>query len=166
MAVDDAGPEVAPLEKLRRERNDLHSRIGDGPPDPSWEYRHLSEALSREKHGRDGAQWRLDTARQSLQDLGPIGRRTHRTERRELERRVAGFETDIARHDTSVAERERQLAELTPSMLTRSSWEHTHAAEIQRTSSLDQQIDMTQRLELMASRSLDRGLERDYGIEL
>jgi hypothetical protein len=33
-------------------------------------------------------------------------------------------------------------------------------------SALDRQIDMTQRLEWVASRELDRGLERDYGLEL
>lgn len=56
MAVDDAEPEVTPLEKLRRERDDIRGRLGEGPPDSSWQYRHLSEALAREKYGREGAQ--------------------------------------------------------------------------------------------------------------
>ena len=87
MALDDVEPPpVAPLEQLRRERDGLRARLGDGPPDPSWDYRRLSEELAREKHYREGAQWRLDTARKALHDLGPIGRRTHRAERRELER--------------------------------------------------------------------------------
>ena len=106
MALDETEPEVTPLEQLRGERNGIRNRLGDGPPDPSWEHRNLSDALAREKHDRDGAQWRLDTARKSLHDLGPIGRRTHRTERRELERRIAAFETEILRHDDKLVDLE------------------------------------------------------------
>jgi hypothetical protein len=54
MAVDDVGPEVAPLEKLRRERNDLRSRIGDGHPTRRG-VPPPSEALAGERHGREGA---------------------------------------------------------------------------------------------------------------
>jgi hypothetical protein len=166
MAVDDVGLEVAPLEQLRRERNDLRTRIGDGPPDPAWEYRHLSNALAREKHDRKGAQWRLDTARKSLHGLGPIGRRTHRAERRELERRIAGFETDVDRHDEHLADLEARLVGLGPEMLTRSTWERDHSSELNRLETLDRHIDLNQRLERVAARELERGIERDFGIEL
>lgn len=88
MAVDQVEPPPVRLDQLQRERGELRLRLGDGPPDPSWEHRRLSEALTREQHQRDGAQWRLDTARRDLEKLGPIGRRMHRAQRRELERRI------------------------------------------------------------------------------
>jgi len=49
----------------------------------------------------------------------------------------------VSAAEADVVQAARQLAELTPSMLTRSSWERTHAAELHRISALDQQIDMT-----------------------
>lgn len=52
MANDEITPELAPLGQLRRERYGLRSQLGEGPPDPSWEYRRLSVALAREKYGR------------------------------------------------------------------------------------------------------------------
>lgn len=99
LAVDNVN-QGARLEQLRRERDALQRRGGDGPPDPTRENRQLTEAVARETRGRDGAQWRLESARRSLRELGPVGRRTHRAERRELERRIARFQNDIARHDT------------------------------------------------------------------
>ena len=41
MALDQVAPVVAPLEQLRQERDDIRSRIEDGPADPTWEYREL-----------------------------------------------------------------------------------------------------------------------------
>ena len=140
IATDQTTPEVAPFDELRRERDSIRTRLGDGTPDRSWDYRQRSEALARETHGRQGAQWRLDTARKSLQDLGPIGRRTHRAERRQLERRIAGFETDIARHAEKLTDLEARLTELTPEMLTRATWERRHSPELDRLAALDRQI--------------------------
>lgn len=164
--MDEVEPEVATLEQLCRERDSVAARIGKGPFDPTWDYRHLSEALVREKHGCDGAQWRLDIARKTLQDLGPIGRRTHRAERRELERRIAGFETDIGRHDERLADLEVRLAELTPELLERISWERQHSTDLDRLETLDRHIDLNQRLERVAAREVERGIERGIGLEL
>lgn len=98
--------------------------------------------------------------------LGPIGRRTHRVERRELERRVADFETDIVRHDDKLAALEAQLTEMTPEMLARTRWEREHGTDLDRLETLDRHIDLNQRLERVAARELERGLEHDLGIEL
>ena len=95
-------------------------RLGDGPPDPSWEYRRLSEALAREtalprrsavaaRHRTQGAP--ATSARSAAAPTEPSAD--------ELERRIAGFETDIARHDEKLADLEAKLTELTPEMLTR-----------------------------------------------
>jgi conjugative relaxase-like TrwC/TraI family protein len=166
MAVDEVEPVAGPTEKLWRERDDILGRIGEGPDDPTWDYRHLSEALAREKHSRDGARWRLDKAQESLHHLGPIGRRTHRSERRELERRIAGFEGDIARHDERAAELEVQLKDLTPAVLERTRWEREHCTDLGRIERLDCQIDLTQRLERVANRAVERSLERGIGLGL
>src|SRR3546814_13705870 len=99
MAVDEIEPSVVPLEQLRRERAEIFGRIGEGPVDPTWEYRQISGALAREQHYRKGAEWRLDKARESLHDLGPIGRHLLRSQPPEPEARIAGFATDLARQD-------------------------------------------------------------------
>ena len=166
MALDQAEPEVAPLEQLRRERDHIFDRVGDGPQDPTWDYRHLSEALARENHGREGAQWRLENARKELRDLGPIGRHIHRTDRRELERRIAGFEVDIGRYDQKATDLEGQLTELTPAMLERTRWEHEHRTDLDRLDTLDRHINLTHRMERVAARELEREFEYDRGIGL
>ncbi len=166
MAVDEIEPSGVPLEQLRRERAEIFGRIGEGPVDPTWEYRQISGALAREKHYRKGAEWRLDKARESLHDLGPIGRHLHRSQRRELEDRIAGFETDIARHDSKITELQHELGQLRPELLARSSWERHHSTELDRLNTLDHHIDLTQRLDRIATRQLEREIEPSMGLEL
>ena len=166
LAVDQVEPTVPSLEQLCRERDSIRARLGPGPVDPSRDYRHLTDALAREKDHRENAQWRLENASNSLDRLGPIGRRTHRAERREFERRIADFEAEINRHDGKATGLETQLAACTPEMRTRSRWEHGHRTELDRLDTLDRQIDHGQRLERAASRQRERGAERGLEIEL
>ncbi|MBA2283327.1 MAG: relaxase domain-containing protein [Acidimicrobiia bacterium] len=167
MAVDETTEAPTDtLERLRRDRDEIRTRLGDRPPDPSRSHRQLTEAHTRARHDRDGAQWRLDTARTALHDLGPIGRRTHRTERRELEKRIVGFEADIARHDQKLAALDTQLTELAPDMKARSAWEREHRLSLDRLDTLDRQITLAERIERNAARALERSLERDRGMEL
>jgi hypothetical protein len=166
MALDDVEPPVSTLDQLRHEREVLRRQFGDGPPDPSWEYRRLSEEHVRESNYREGAQWRLDTARKALNDLGPIGRRTHRSQRRELERRIDGFEADVERHGARLADLEAQLRELAPAMLTRREWERANRGELKRADALDRQIGLGVRLERVAERQIERDLGHDLGLEL
>lgn len=168
LALDEAEPPDAPLEQLRRERDAIRARLGDGPPDPATDYRRLSERLAREKDAREGAQWRLDKARRSVEELGPIGRRTHRTQRRELEGRIAGFEADIAGHDRKLADLEAQLTELTPTLLARNNWERQHNPELRRLETLDRQITWNEGVQRVLTRDRQPRLERDLdrGVEL
>ena len=166
LAIDDAHRATVSLEQLRRERDGISHRLGEGPPDPSWDYRRVSEALAREKHSREGAQWRLDKAQEDLHDLGPIGRRTHRAHRRDLERRIAGFEGDITRHDRAMTDLEAQLQELTPDMLARNQWTHEHRLDLDRIETLDHRIQLAERTERLLEHDLAREMEHGLGREL
>src|SRR3546814_14008309 len=101
MAVDEIEPSGVPLEQLRRERAEIFGRIGEGPVDPTWEYRQISGALASEKHYRKGAAWRLDKARESLHDPAPIARHQPRPPRRGPDARIPG-------HDRSAGPRLRE----------------------------------------------------------
>jgi conjugative relaxase-like TrwC/TraI family protein len=171
MALDDIEqPVPSTLDELRHERAMVQRTLGAGPPDPSWEHRLLSEELAREKNYREGAQWRIDMARQELRDLGPVGRRMHRSQRRELERRIDGFEADIDRHDVRLADLEGLLRKIAPQMLARCDWERAHKPELDRVEALDRQIAWHASVERVLTRELERGLdrgaERSLGIEL
>lgn len=120
LALGQLNPaDASPLDLLRREREHLRARLADAPPDPSREFGEVTEARGRERRYRADALCRLDTARERLKKLGPIGRRTHRAQRREIEEQLELFEADIARHDTKLAALDGRLAELTPSVLER-----------------------------------------------
>lgn len=56
LALDeiDEGRE-ATIVRLRNERDELRARLGTGPPNPSPEYRRLSEAHRKATHLREGA---------------------------------------------------------------------------------------------------------------
>ncbi len=164
MATDQTEPAVPTLEQLRDQRDRIRDRLGNGPPDPSWDYRDLSEAIAGARQWRDNARWRLDTARQSLDELGPVGRRTHRAERRVLERRIADFETEMDGHDEKLAGLEQRRLELEPAMRARSRWEAQHSTDLDRFDTLDRQISITERLDRVASRTPDR--EVDHGIDI
>ena len=164
MAVSELEPRVPTFAQRRHERDGIRARLGTGPLDPSREHLDLVEQLTRERHYRDGAQRRLDTARRTLDNLGPIGRRTHRTERRDLERRIDGFENDIVRHDQKTAELDAQVAKLEPEMRARSRWEAAHATDLERFHTLDRQIALSERLDRVVSRTLDHGV--DHGVDI
>ncbi len=164
MAADQVEIEVTAAERLRWERDDLRSGLGHGPPDPSHEYRQLSEAITGARQWRDNAQWRLDTAHRSLDDLGPLGRLTHRAERRELEHRIDHFTEEIGRHEQQLADLEQQRSKVEPAMRTREHWEAEHDTELERLDTLERQIDITERLDRIASRTTDRGV--DHGVDI
>ena len=166
MAIDQTDRRARPVDQLSRERDLIRARLGTGPLDLSREYRRVSDAIARERDYRDNARWRLDNARKGIDDLGPIGRHTRRVERRELERRIAGFETEITRHDQTSTDLETRLAVLAPAMRARGRWEDAHRSDLDRVDTLDQQIDLGERLDRVASRQAERGLERDLGMEL
>jgi conjugative relaxase-like TrwC/TraI family protein len=166
LATDEQEPEGTSMEQLRAERDAIASRIGDGPPDVSREYRRLLDELAQEEHHLEGARWRLGRAHQDLQDLGPIRRRTHPAERREIEGRVGRFTTEIDRYRPRIAALEADLDRLTPLVLDRSTWERHHHPELERVSAIDRTIEQEHRLAVELERSLNRQAERGLGLGL
>lgn len=164
MAIDQLDPQIPMLEQLRRERDHIRARLGNGPPDPSHEYRQLCETINGQRDWRDNARWRLDTARRDLNDLGPIGCRTHRAERRVLDRRIIDFEHEVHRHDQQLAELEAGLVERAPAMRARSRWEGQHRTELDHLEALDRRINVSQQLDRVASRGLTQSI--DGGVEI
>jgi hypothetical protein len=154
------------LQQLRRERELLRARLRDRPPHPSWDVRTLTEQRQHEQLDRDRACWRRDDARQDLDRLGLIGRRTHPARRRQIEDRIARADAAIVRHDVKLADLDHQLEAHTPALAARTTWERQHGIELQRLHDLDRNIELIERLDHVATRPLERGAERSLGIEL
>ncbi len=165
LAVDQTRTQPHTLEQLRRERDQVRTRLARGPVDPASDIRDVTGAIRSEKRWRDNAQWRLDTAHTMLDDLGPIGRHTHRTERKALERRIGNFESEIDRQDQKLAELENKLERLEPAMVTRSSWEHEHRSDLDQLDTLNHQISRTETIDRIHTRAPERGPEHDHGID-
>lgn len=51
-------------------------------------------------------------------------------------------------------------------MLERTQWEREHSVELDRVDTLERHIELHQRLQRVASREVERSLERDLGLEL
>ena len=138
--------------------------LGDGPPTrpgttaASRRITHGKSTTEKEHSGGSTPHASPSTT------SAPSAATTHRAERRELERRVAGFETDIPRHDEKLADLEAKLAELTPEMRIRATWEREHSTELQRLDALDRQITWNEGIERVVTRELERGLELGRGI--
>jgi conjugative relaxase-like TrwC/TraI family protein len=166
-ALDELQADSTPqLEQLQRERDLLRGRLSHRPPDPSGDVRTLTEERRQVQHRRDGACWRRGVAQQDLDKLGPIGKRTHRARRREIEDRVVRFDAEIVRHDAKLADLDRQLEAHAPRVAARATWERQHHVELQRLHDLDRNIELIERLDQVATRSLRRGAEPSLGIEL
>lgn len=166
LALDQVDPIPTALDEMCRERDVLRQRIGHGPPDHGREFRELTIRHQQEKRYLSEAHWRLLVAHNDLDQLGPIGRRTHRAQRREIEGRIERFEQDIAGHEKKLAEFDRALDAVAPAVLARASWERENRLDLDRLATLDRHIDLARRLERVAERGFDRGLERGLGIEL
>jgi ATP-dependent exoDNAse (exonuclease V) alpha subunit len=154
------------LEQLRSERDLLRARLSQRPPDPSSDVRTLTDEHRQVQHDRDGACRRREVAQQDLHRLGPIGKRTHRARRREIEDRIVRFDAEIVRHDAKLADLDRQLEAHAPAAAARTTWERHHHVELQRLHDLDRNIELIERLDHVATRSLERGVEPGLGIEL
>lgn len=167
LALDQLDPAGAsPLDQLRGEREHLRVRLADAPPDPSRKFRDLTQTRGREQRYRDEARGRRDTAEEHLNKLGPIGRHTHRAQRREIEARITRFEADITGHETKLAALEGHLNDLAPSALEWEGWEREHRPDLDRVRTLDLQIDLTERFDRVAVRGLEHGVELSLGMEL
>ncbi len=166
LAVDQTRPQPQSLEQLRYERDQLLIRLARGPVDPARDIRDVTEAIRSEKSWRDNAQWRFDTAHTMLDDLGPIGRHAHRTERKELERRINNFGTEIDRQDQKLAELGTRLDRFEPLVATRASWEDEHRNDLDHLDTLNRQIRSTETVDRVVVRERERGIERGHGIEL
>ncbi len=167
LALDDLDiPSVSRLDQLRADRQQVKAKLGPVPPAMSFDTRRLMDEHGRATHSFEDAQRRLRLARDDLADLGPIGRRTHPGKRRAIEQRIADFEAEIAHTEAKLAGIGDQLAERAPAIRQRATWEHDHRPDLDRLDNLDRRIDMVQRLDNIASRGLERGLERSQGIEL
>jgi hypothetical protein len=153
------------LERLRRERNLPRARLGQWPPDPSWDVRAHTEERRQVQTDRDGAIWRRNLAQQDLDQLGPLGKRTHPARRRKIENRIAPCDVEIVRHDAKLADLDRQLEAHTPAVTVRTTWERQHGVELQRLHNLDRNIELIERLDHVATRRLERGAETSLGIE-
>lgn len=68
-----------------------------------------------------------------------------------MDRRIAGFETDVVGHDEKLVDLEAKLAKLTPEVLARASWERAHSVEILRLDALDRQITWNEGIERVVS---------------
>ena len=154
------------LERLRRERDLLRARLNRGPPNPCPHVRTLTDERRHVQYDGDGAWWRRDVAQQNLNRLGLIGRRTRPARRREIEDHIANLDAQIEQHDV-------KLAELRPpTRITRSGHRDPHdlgaqaAVALQRLHDLDRNIDLIERLDHVATRNLNRGVERGLGVEL
>jgi hypothetical protein len=157
---------TAHFDRLRRERELLRARLSQRPPDPSSDVRTLTEERQHERQDRDGACRRRNDAQQDLDRLGPIGKHTHRAMRREIEDRIARFDAEIVRHDIKLADLDRQLEAHAPAVTARATWARQHSVELQRLHDLDRNIELIERLDQVATRSLQRGLEPGLGLEL
>ncbi len=101
-----------------------------------------------------------------LDELGPIGRRMHRAQRREIEDRIARFKGEIAGHEEKLGQLDRELDALAPEVIARATWEHENRDDLDQLATLDRRIDAAGRHSRVAARGLDRGVEHDLGIEL
>jgi hypothetical protein len=164
LALDELQAGSTPqLEQLQRERDLLRGRLSHRPPDPSGDVRTLTEERRQVQHRRDGACWRRGVAQQDLDKLGPIGKRARR---REIEDRVVRFDAEIARHEAQLADLDRQMEAHAPGVAARATWERQHHVELQRLHDLDRNIELIERLDQVATRSLPRGVEPSLGIDL
>ena len=167
LALDDLGAgKESQLDKLRRERDELRARLGQGPPDPSSRARPLIDERGRQQSRRNEALLHHNLAEQELDGLGHIGRRTRPTRRRQIEARIESLDAEIVRHDTRVAALDRQLDALAPASARRSAWERQHGVELRRLQDLNQRIELIQRLDQIPLRPVDRGVGRSLGVEL
>ena len=167
LALDHLTPEPSStLEVLRDRRHRLAEQLGPEPPDVSVDVRRLFDEQRRPRQWLQNAQERLRQAEQDLDHLGPIRRHTHRSQPQEIEQRITRFTAEIEQTEAKVIDLDDRLAEHGPEIRERADWRARHAHELNRIDQLDHQIDMIHRLDHIATRSVERGLERDHGLEL
>jgi hypothetical protein len=168
LALDTGKPpaEETPLDAARRKRALLRTKLADAPPDVTWRWQKLHDDHRREEALRRQAAQRHQEAERDLRSLGPIGRRIHPTRREAIEHRVEKAGEAIAAHDERLGALVEQIDRLTPDVRAHRTWEGRHAHDFCRLVALDTQIEMTERLDRIATRSTERSIDHDLGLGL
>lgn len=167
LALDHLTPEPSStLDALRGQRHRLVERLGPEPPDVAMDVRRLIDQQGCTQASLQDAQRRLRQAEQDLDQLGPIGRHTHRRQRRELEQRITRFNSEIGTIEAKLTDLDDRVAEHGPAVREHTEWRTRNADELNRLDQLHHQIDLVHRLDKVSNRGLERGLDRDHGIEL
>ncbi len=78
---------------------------------------------------------------------------------------LTGFNTEVDHTQAKLIYLDDRVEDA-PQIWERVEWRKRHAEELDRLDQFDRQIDMIQRLDNVAHRSLERGLEREHGLEL
>jgi conjugative relaxase-like TrwC/TraI family protein len=159
------GPALSP-DDLRSERDRLVEQLGPEPPDLSMDVRRIIEQQRRTRQSLQDAQGRLLEAEHDLAKLGPVGRRTRRGRRREIEQRIRRFTSEIGQAGAKLSALGDIVAAHAAAIWERRDWQTLHAIELTRIDQLDHEIDLIHRPDQVTHRSLEHGLERDQGIEL
>lgn len=156
----------SPLDTARRKRELLQAELGDAPPDVTWRWQKLHDDHRREEALRRQAMQRRQEAEKGLRSLGPVGRRIHPARREAIEHRIDKADQAIAGHDDRLRGLSEQIDRLAPGVEARRTWERHHAHDLCRLEALDTQIEMTERLDRIASRSTERSIDHDLGLGL
>lgn len=167
LAVDQAEFPLVPVEALRVERNRLHEQLRDRPVDHSVDLRRLTDRIRSTRNSLEHAMWRQEEAQRQLDRLGPIGRRMHRRERTELERREQTATVDIDRLTEELRGLSTDHRALGREQRECNRWEQKNQPDLDRLRDLDRAIRTRETLERavtvdLSSRTVDRGI----GLEL
>jgi conjugative relaxase-like TrwC/TraI family protein len=168
LAIDTGKPpaEETPLDAALRKRALARAKLGDAPPDPITRWQKLHDDHRREEALRRQAVQHHQSAEKDLRSLGPLGRRIHPARREAIETRIEKVAEAIAAHDDRLDGLSEQIDQLAPDVQARRTWERHHAHDLRRLEALDTQIEMTERLDRIATRSTEQSLDHDLGLGL
>lgn len=165
LAHDHTDPAES-LQHLIARRDHLTARLTDAPPDPANEVRTVRDRLQQQQHALDAARQRRDSWQHELDNLGPVDRLLRTSRRNEIHEQIHRAERDTHKAEARLDTLRQELHDLEPTVTARARWEQDHAQDLRELQQLDRRIDLSQRLERVAERALQRGAERGHGISL
>ena len=140
LAIDQMPTTIVPIEALRAERDRLREQLRDRPLDHSVELRRLQDRITSTRGSLEQAIWRQGEAQRQLDELGPVGRKLHRRERTEFERRESSATLDIDRLTGELKTMTMRHGAMGRLQRDFTRWEQQHQPELERYMELDHTV--------------------------
>ena len=162
LALDHTPTSEPTLDDLIARRQQLADEIGPVPSPLPYDIERLVDDKDHAERTLIETRQQLDQVHDHLEQLGPLARLTHRTQRQGLQDQLTALTGKLQNTQTNLDQLDERYARVAPRVEARTTWEAHHATQLEQLDDLDHQINLTHQVDAR----IQPATERSHGLDL